>query len=81
LYTLKTLIYLANLRFDKAMLLIEALTKDRKNFKEYHTIFILSFYVKIHKLIELGGDDNILIETIVETVNQIFEDIEKEYRK
>jgi hypothetical protein len=82
LYSLKVLIYLANLRFDKALLLVEALTtKDRKNFKEYYIVYILSFYIKIHKLIDLGGDDFMLIESIIDQINQIFEDIEKEYRK
>ncbi len=81
IYSLKVLIYLANLRFDKALLLVEALTKERKNFKEYYIIFILLFYIKIHKLIDIGGDDYMLIENILDLVNQIFEDIEKDYRR
>jgi len=81
LFALRILIYLSILRFDKALLLAETITKERKNLIQYYHIYILLFYIKIIRLIDSRGDEGLLIDNMIELTNLIFEDIEKEYKR
>ena len=81
MYALRILIYLSILKFDKAQLLAETITKEKKNLMQYYHIYILLFYIKIIKLIDNPGDEGYLIDNMIEIINLIFEDIEKEYKR
>jgi hypothetical protein len=79
---LNILINIATLKFDKAVSLIENYLKTRKDYMNSYLIYILKFYLLIHKLVSFNtGDENTIIDMMVNCINNIFEDIEKEYRK
>jgi hypothetical protein len=81
-YALNILINIALLKFDKAALITDIVIKEKKDHVKWYIIYLLKYYLQIHKLLNFGtGDENAIIDFIVTYTNYIFEDIEKDCKK
>jgi hypothetical protein len=81
-YALNVLINIAVLKFDKAALIVESIIRDKRDYSRWYLIYILKFYLQVHKLINFNtGDENACIEFMITYTSHIFEDIEKQYKR